>query len=492
MARPSLADSLRASLNKGAHVETAEKIARGFSDVPNDLDILPIPLEPILPEPLLISPSVISEQITSSSITKDIPIQSIQLKIEEASIPSAPIPSDSQTVEPPDSQTAKQSYSYTVAPSNSPTVIPSIKQTVRQAQPQTVSQYQTNYQTPMQYVPLEVLNLAYNQACVLEALIANTSGVTNYRAISESTHVGIPSVREALSRLVVKGFMHKPVTVKNAAFQGFSFVLNKVLCDHFITAGGLSQENYNNRQTIHQAVGPSDGSTVAQIDSQTSYSSSRSLEDLKPTTTFNPQTLPLSDHQTVTVSDTQTITPSNGVVNKPTEGFILTGAIGAYWEEEGLGEGQAQKWCKQFEVLPEQMRQQLDWARFDLEINGRRAEVKKDTISWFFGHLRTTGGCFPRPVNYKSPVELRAEAIERDLAQEREAKVRLAAAEIEQKFQRILADPKSEEYQSLYSQVNNFAKEEKGMILEHALRDAFIGEGRAFNSLSTPSYSQTV
>ena len=493
MARPSLADSLRASLNKGAHIETAEKIARGFSDVPDDIKIEEVPIDSVVTEPLVIKSSQISVDTSSNDnpITSTQPAQS---QIEKVLIYPTHIlsdgriaeQSDSLTVERCDGNTVGQSNSMTVLRSDSATVgqsdhdtvIPPIEQTVRQSHPQTVVQYQTHYQTPMHYVPLEVLNLAYNQACVLEALIDNKTGLTNYRAISDQTHIGIPSVREALSRLVVKGFMHKPVTVKNAAFQGFSYILNKALCDHFIAAGGLSQENYKDHQTIQQTVRPSDNATVTHTNSQTAHSSSKFIEDLKQATTLN--------HQSVSPSDGLTVRPPTSPISqpdteyiRPSDGFILTGAVGAYWEEEGLGEGQARKWCSQFETGPEQMRQQLDWARFDLEANGRRKEVKKDTISWFFGHLRTTGGCFPRPVNYKSPAEIRAESIEKDMAQEQEAKVRLLAAEAEQKFQRILANPESMEYVLLYNQVNSFAKEEQGMILEHALRDIFMGEGRA-------------
>ena len=494
MARPSLADSLRASLNKGAHIETAEKIARGFSDVPDDIKIEEVPIVSVVTEPLVVKSSPISVD-TSSNANPITSTQPVQSQIEKVLIYPTRIlsdgriaeQSDSLTVERCDGDTVAQSNSNTVQHSDSTTVgqsdnntvTPSVGQTVRQPHPQTVVQYQTHYQTPMHYVPLEVLNLAYNQACVLEALIDNKTGLTNYRAISDQTHIGIPSVREALSRLVVKGFMHKPLTVKNAAFQGFSYILNKALCDHFIAAGGLSQENYKDHQTVQQTVRPSDNVTVTHTNSQTAHSSSLFIEDLKQATTLNHQNVSPSDGLTVRPSSASSLSQSDTEYIRPSDGFILTGAVGAYWEEEGLGEGQARKWCSQFETGPEQMRQQLDWARFDLEANGRRKEVKKDTISWFFGHLRTTGGCFPRPVNYKSPAEIRAEAIEKDLAQEQEAKARLMAAETEQKFQRILANPESVEYLSLYNQINGFAKEEKGMILEHALRDVFMGEGRA-------------
>jgi hypothetical protein len=414
------------SLSKGVHIETAEKIARGFSAVNTEIPAL-VPAEVAVP---------IHQETTEVNDLHIPPIQNSESPHKTPNNP--PSPSDGLIVSPSDGLIVSPSDGLIVSPSDGLIVSP----------------YQTSHQTPLQYVPLEGLNLAYNQACVLKNLISNSRGITNYRTVSEQTHIGIPSVREALSRLVVKGFMHKPVTVKNASFQGFSYILNKALCDRFLAAGGLSQDHYNGYQTIRR----SDGLTLTPSDRLIEHSSSESLKDLKSTTT---------------TTHYQTVRPSDSGNLKPSDDFILIGAIGAYWEGEGLGEGQAQKWCSQFKTEPQQMRQQLEWARYDLETNGKRSAVKKDTISWFFGYLRTTGGCFPRPINYKSPIETLAETIEKDLLQEREARIRLVAAETEQKFQQILADPAGNDYQNLYAQVSKLAKEVGGDILVHALRDVF-------------------
>jgi len=69
---------------------------------------------------------------------------------------------------------------------------------------------------------------------------------------------------------------------------------------------------------------------------------------------------------------------------------------------------------------------------------------------------------------------LRAEAIEQDLAREKNARERLVAAEIEQAFQRILADPDGQEYKALLNQTNEFAKDIGGQALETILREIFI------------------
>ena len=472
MARPSLADSLRASLNKGVHVDTAEKIARGLPPILDEPETLP----PISIAPVSIQEPVVAPVIVQNLITKP----SDRLVVT---------PLDGNTVTPFDRNTVRQSnritveplHGITVTPSNADTETLSNTQTVSPSHRQTVSYTQTRPQTVSHFIPRDVLNLAYNQACVLECLIGNATGITNARAIADQTQVSIHSVREAVQRLIAKGFMAKPVTVKNAAFQGFSYVLNKTLCDHFINAGGLGQDNYRDHETVPETVWGSHGDTVSQQNSLTRYSSREFLEDSKPTTTPYLQSVSPSNATTLKPSNPSpshgdTPRPSNGDTIKPSEGFILTGAVGAYWEEEGLGEGQTQKWCQQFEVDPSQMKQQLEWARYDLEVNGRRGEVKKDTISWFFGHLRTTGGCFPRPINYKSPAEIRAESIEQELIRDREAKERLAAAEAEREFQAILTDPGCIKYKELFSRVNGFAQEEGGLALETAMRVVFLEE----------------
>jgi hypothetical protein len=87
--------------------------------------------------------------------------------------------------------------------------------------------------------------------------------------------------------------------------------------------------------------------------------------------------------------------------------------------------------------------------------------------------LRQTGGCYARPGNYKSPAELRAEAMEADLAREREASERLASAELEMEFQAILAEPAGAAYQGLFAALNNYEKQATGITKQVALRTAF-------------------
>lgn len=352
-----------------------------------------------------------------------------------------------------------------------------------------ISDHQNNQQnltnTFIQNIPQDVLSLPYNQAAVFEYLV-NAGGLTSMRAISDVTHVGVPSVKDAVSRLVRRGFLHNPVTIRSASFQGFSYVLNYRMVEYFMSAGGLEQTKYgtirpsnsppsdsqlshrdiSNPMTVEQSTisplnsQPSDGQLV---DGPTVHSSSVFKESKDLTTTKTQATV-----------EPSTIRPSDTNLQTSTEAFVLTGIPGMFWEGEGLQEGQAKKWCEQFEMDPTQLRLQLEWARWDMETNNKRKEVRKDPISWFFGVLRATGGCYPRPANYKSPAEIRAEMMEQELAREKAAKDRLRVAELDQQFQQVLTDPAAESYQFLLSLVGGFEKEMGGEVLEKALRTVFL------------------
>jgi len=378
-------------------------------------------------------------------------------------------PLHTNTVVPPNSRTLDQSHSLSVEETDRLSVNTYDQQTVEHPTSVTVEQ-QTPQTVNYQTIPLDVLTLSYNQAAVLDYLISS-NGITSYRTISESTKIGIPSVRDAISRLIRRGFLAEPVTIRSATFQGFSYVLNDSMTQHFVTLGGLEQRNY---QTVTHHTGriaaKTDPQTLRPSHGKTPYSSSL-IKEL--TTTKDNQTDKPSDGQTASMADPPVNPDIRQSDIKPSDIFILSGPVGIYWEGLGLQESQAKKWCEQFEIEPAQMKQQLEWARFDLVVNDKLADVRKDAISWFFGCLRQTGGCYNRPANYKSPAEIRAEEMEKAAQELAEARNRQSAAEKELAFQKILSNQDSAEYQRLLSMVNQFAKEMGGKALEAALREAY-------------------
>lgn len=456
MARPSLKDSLMAALSKGSHIETAERIARGLPPIIDEDS----PASPVIP-----SSEPEKELIEFSSKTEDenesTPLQKPPKEIT-AKKTSMEQPEPNAVDDTSDRLTVRRSNSHTVAQSDRQTVRQFDRQTVRPLDGQTVQRldpqrHSPEYQTPPQTIPFDVLNLSYNQASILEFLISKTNGLTNYAEINVSTSITMPSARDAISRLVSRGFMAKPQTYRSAAYQGMSFILNKSLCDIFISIGGLARNRY---QTQPQTVKPSDSSTVEPFDRQTDFSSSL----LSKTTTITPQTLEPSDSQTVTPSEADNIRPSDS--------FVLSGPEMGYWLDTGLQERQALAWCKEFDIPGDQMRQQLSWARWDL-VENKKEEGVQNTINWLYGVLRRTGGCYPRPDNYLSPDERRLRDLEKEAKRRQEARDKIFQAELDLEFQEILDNPKGVPYQKLLKQLSEFEKQSTGKVFEMGLRRVF-------------------
>lgn len=483
--RPSLADSLRASLSKGVHVETAERISRGLDPVSDEVSVSPVHVDDVSVDPPVVISPVVSSVVISEPVVSEPVVKAPNAEISDRGIFDRQI-ANRPTVNYP---TVEQS---TIPPSNSspPDISPSyIRPSNRHLYDRQISNHgidDRGISDGRQDVPFEIKSLPYNQAAVFEFLIS-AGGIANMRAISNATHVGVPSVKDAVSRLVRRGFMADPVTIRSATFQGFSYVLNSRIADLFIQSGGLEQRVNPSRKTIsngrtpdgrivdpptvgQSTTSPSDGqrSDSQPSDRQIAHSSSlESFEKLTTTTqspTVEPSTVPLSN------VPRSNIPPSDSAL------FVLTGPVAFFWEDEGLQEGQARKWCQDFEVEPVQMRQQLEWARFDIEFNNKRTEILKDAISWFFGVLRKTGGCYPRPANYKSPAEIREESMKLNQEKERAARENIRLLELEEQFQKLLENPQSEVYQQLLAQTNEFEREIGGETLNRVLKEKYLAQ----------------
>jgi len=351
-------------------------------------------------------------------------------------------PSDSKSNGPFNTTTNRPSSIPTNRPSISSTTTPSGTATNRQSDSTTSAPSSTTTNrlldaiSDYQIIPLDVLTLSNLQAQILEFLINKiVYGPTCYAEITKCTNIKLNSVRDAISRLIKKGFMQKPVTIRTATFQGFSYVLNKSLCDHFISLGGLSyyQSRYQtNTQATKITNIPSDSDTVGQSYSHTLHSSGSSINPL--TTTIEP--------------------PDHDVKLSDNENFVLCGPEMSYWVDVGLQERQVQKWCSDFDVSITDLRQQLSWARWDLVINGKEKDIKKSVISWVFGIFSKTACCYPRPENYQTPLEVRAAQMKIQQEKEEQARQLIRNIEVEEAFQKMLADPDGEQYQKVWSSLS--------------------------------------
>lgn len=278
---------------------------------------------------------------------------------------------------------------------------------------------------PNLYLPFTV-----RQGTVLLHLI-QSGGVGQREQIAQATGVTLATVKHTLRLAAARGYITGLRTFCQGGMRGFVAALDQVLCGEYFGRFSFLPDRPVDKP-VHRPV-----------------PSSSSLKTKKLTTA------------------------SNRLKSVGQSAEVLVGPTGIYWGTEGLQEQQAKTWCKQFDIEPTQLRLQLEWARHDLVVNNKASEVKKDCVSWFFGVLRRTSGCYPKPQNYKSPAEIRAEQMEQAAKEAATARDKQIAAEQEMAFQRILTDQDSEAYKSLLAGVSDFAQEMGGKALEIALREAF-------------------
>jgi hypothetical protein len=152
----------------------------------------------------------------------------------------------------------------------------------------------------------------------------------------------------------------------------------------------------------------------------------------------------------------------------------------AYWKEKGVTTKQINSWGEEFQMPVEQVIQSLKYCRYEMVVLNQEVEKQiSNPMNWFY-KIMLRSGVYPKPANYKSLVEIRAEQMEQAAKEAAEARERQIAAEQELAFQKIMEDPEGEEYQALLIQVTDFAREMGGMALDAAMRDIFNGETLQF------------
>ena len=278
--------------------------------------------------------------------------------------------------------------------------------------------------------------LSKSQGRILVYLYEIARGCANVETISRELDIDAHAVRESLLVLVTEGYLYLLDKKRDSRVNpaGFSYRMNHYLCSRYAARvrGGadLPQE-----QPLHDSIRRSEKPAAGRSTPQPVIFSSSVAQEKETPAVLQEKEIPA-------------VQP------------VLSGLVGTFWEKEGLEDPLAQKWCATFGVPPEQMRQQLEWARFDLETNKRRETVKKDVISWFYDRLMITGGIYPRPANYRSAEELRAEAMQHRHESDLSAQAKIVEIEFENSLQSFLADPEAPLYQELHERVNSIALEQ--------------------------------
>ncbi len=282
--------------------------------------------------------------------------------------------------------------------------------------------------------------LTKDQGRILVYLFEVAQGCSNVETIRRELAIDSHAVREALLVLVTDGYLYLLDKKRDSRFNpaGFSYRMNNYLCSKYASRarrGGWDQsQDQPSDAPVWRAKGPSAGLPTSQ---PCIFTASTPKEKVAPAV-----------HK-------ESVAPAVVTV-KEAPAFAL---VGAYWEKEGLEDSLALKWCSTFGVKPEQMHQQLEWARFDLETNKRRETIKKDLISWFYDRLMITGGVYQRPANYQTAEELLAETMQRQQESGLSAQAKIVETGFENSLRAFLADPAAPLYRELLERVNSFALE---------------------------------
>lgn len=464
MARPSLADSLRASLSKGTHVDTAEKIARGFQPIFEEPPSPTQSVSPVIVIDPVVSPVVVADPepvIITDPVVEDVIIADVQepTRVNKQSNGQTTEQTNGQTNTCTINQTNKQSSDQTINRANSQAIRETnsgaIKQSIQQYSSRSSEQpdNQSNGQTTEQYTehstrqPLQQtirqsqeqaagqsnkqstryawLPLNENQGRVLLFLYEKGAGLTNMEILVAETGIAYGTARKAIDVLIQEGYVISKNRHNGHAFRGFEYSMNNHLCSLYVARiRGEQPTEQSIWQTIKQSNNQPGNQTPGQTNKQTLPSFSSSSFEEKTTTSK----------------------PAEEILNDPELRF---------WAGEGVTEKQVQTWMAEFQMSVEEIVMSLRYGRFDIL---ERGDVQ-NSANWFYKILTRTG-YYPKPSNYRSLLEIRAEALQQQQERDREARAQIEASEFETKFNSFLSNAETPLFKQLLNQVSGFAQEQ--------------------------------
>jgi hypothetical protein len=266
------------------------------------------------------------------------------------------------------------------------------------------------------------------------------------------TGIAYGTARAGIDVLIREGYVTYKARHNGHSFRGFEYAMNNHLCSLYAARVRGEQTEQSSNQSFQQSGRQSNNQTIkralGQSSNQTSAVVSSYLTDLKSTTNSD-----------ATVSEDLLRDPELG-----------------YWRDKGINARQVNLWSEEFQMPVDQVIQSLKYCRYEMVVLNLEEEKQiSNPMNWFYKIMQRSG-VYPKPANYKSLAEIRAEQMEqaaRDLA---EARQRQVAAEQELAFQRIMENPEGEEYQTLLRQVSEFARDTGGLALEIAMREVFTAQ----------------
>lgn len=319
--------------------------------------------------------------------------------------------------------------------------------------------------SPKQRITSPVWLLSRQQSKILWYLI-KAGGLTKREDIAICTGVPFGTVKNLISSLHRDGFISKPKPYTDRAFRGFSYDLNRQLCEQFMTERGDSVFNEKVSDNLLHPV-------THHITRPESY------QNLGPVTrpvtglSTNPVTHPENNHYSSSLE-----------TNSTTEDFdnlLKTDPELGYWQDKGLQPQQIKSWMEETRMSQALMLQSLRHCRFDMiDNNFEESKPVQNVFNWFYSIIRKTGH-YPKPSGYLSWNEKMLQ-IEKALLEEQEAenrqmeelRIRKYTLEVDRKFQEMMNDPQGDTYKKVFERLSPLERELKeGIAFEKSMRRRF-------------------
>jgi hypothetical protein len=319
--------------------------------------------------------------------------------------------------------------------------------------------------TPKQRISNPVWLLSRQQSKILWHLI-NAGGLTKREDISICTGVPFGTVKNLISSLYRDGFISKPKPYTDRAFRGFSYDLNRQLCEQFMSERGDSVFNDNISEAGTHPVTHHNTRPVTYTDN-------------------HPVTRPVSGPLTNPVTHPENAHYSSSLETRSTtedfDNLLKTDPELGYWQDKGLQPQQIKSWMEETRMSQALMLQSLKHCRFDMiDNNFEESKPVQNVFNWFYSIIRKTGH-YPKPTGYLSWNEKMLQ-IEKALLEEQEAenrkmeelRIRKYTLEVDRKFQEMMNDPQGDTYKKVYERLSPLERElNEGMAFEKSMRRRF-------------------
>lgn len=319
--------------------------------------------------------------------------------------------------------------------------------------------------SPKQRITSPVWLLSRQQSKILWYLI-KAGGLTKREDIATCTGVPFGTVKNLLSSLHRDGFISKPKPYTDRAFRGFSYDLNRQLCEQFMSERGDSVFNENvSDNTLH----PVTHHVTHPAPHHESYPITRPVTGLA--------TNPVTHHEITHYSSSL----EKRSTTEDLENLLKTDPELGYWQDKGLHPQQIVSWMEEIRMSEALMIQSLKHCRFDMiDNNFEESKPVQNVFNWFYSIIRKTGH-YPKPTGYLSWNEKMLQ-IEKALLEEKEAenrqmedlRIRKYTLEVDRKFQEMMNDPQGDTYKKVFERLSPLERELKeGIAFEKSMRRRF-------------------